>query len=234
MTRVAITTDRFESAAVPFRRYGFEAVPLPCIRVDAADADVLADARKAAAAGSLLLITSTRTVELLWPDGSMPASQVAAVGERTAAEVVARGGRLMLSGTAGFVDLINQLGDKLESATVVFPHGGGQWSKPATSTIPQTAIDTLRERAAKLVEFEVYRTTSQAPGNGAVEAAAFASPSAVVGWHAARSFDGLVIGVIGSTTRLAMAAHRPPDVVAPNPSHDALAQAMASHLEVSA
>jgi uroporphyrinogen-III synthase len=180
------------------------------------------------------LITSTRTVELLWPDGSMPASPVAAVGARTAAAVVARGGRLILSGSAGFVDLINQLGDKLESATVVFPHGGGRWSKADSLTTPQTAIDTLRERAAQLVEFEIYRTTSQAPGSGAVEAAVFASPSAVAGWHAARSFDGLVIGVIGSTTRLAVAAHRPPDVVAPKPSHDALAQAMASYLEVSA
>ncbi len=35
----------------------------------------------------LLLITSVRTLDLLWPDGSMPAVEVAAVGERTAAAV---------------------------------------------------------------------------------------------------------------------------------------------------
>lgn len=234
MTRLAITTDRFESAALPFRRNGFEVVSLPCIRIESADADVLSQARTAAASCNLLLITSARTVDLLWPDGSMPSSQVVVVGERTAAAVEARGGRLMLSGRAGFADLINRLGNKLESATVVFPHGGGQWSKPDTSTTLRSAIDTLRERAANLVEFEIYRTTSQPPGSGAVEAAAFASPSAVAGWHISRSFDGLVIGVIGSTTRLAVAAHRPPDVVAPKPSHDALALAMASYLEVSA
>ena len=35
----------------------------------------------------------------------------------------------------------------------------------------------------------------------------------------------------GQAALIAVAAHRPPDVVAPQPSHDALARAMASHLE---
>lgn len=232
MTRVAITTDRFESAGRPFRRYGLEPVSLPCIRIEPAGADLLAEARKAAALCDLLLITSARTVDLLWPDGPMPSSPVAAVGEWTAAAVEARGGRVALAGQAGVTELIDQLGSNLETAAVVFPHAGRPSADNSTSL--RTALETLRGRAAKLNEFEIYRTTSLSPGTDDVAAVAFASPSAVAGWHLSRSFDALVIGVIGLTTRVAVAAHRSPDVVAPQPSHDALARAMASFLEVSA
>ncbi|HUP18077.1 MAG TPA: uroporphyrinogen-III synthase [Acidimicrobiia bacterium] len=233
MTRVAITTDRFESAGRPFRRYGLEPVSLPCIRIEPAGGDVLAEAREAAVLCDLVLITSARTVDLLWPDGPMPPSPVAAVGERTAAAVEARGGRLALAGRAGLADLLDQLGSKLDTATVVFPHAGRPPTTPDDSTSLSTAIETLRGRAANLKEFEVYRTISLSPGTDAVAAAAFSSPSAVAGWHLSRSFDSLVIGVIGSTTRLAVSVHRKPEVVAPQPSHDALARAMASYLEVS-
>jgi uroporphyrinogen-III synthase len=229
---VAITTDRFESAGRPFRRYGLEPVSLPCIRIEPAGEEVLAEAREAAALCDLVLITSARTVDLLWPDGPMPPSPVAAVGERTAAAVEARGGRLALAGRAGLADLVDQMGSKLETATVVFPHAGRPPTTPDDSSPLSTAIKTIRGRAANLNEFEVYRTTSLSPGTDAVAAAAFSSPSAVAGWHLSRSFDSLVIGVIGSTTRLAVSVHRKPEVVAPQPSHDALARAMATYLEV--
>ena len=232
--RVAITTDRFESASRPFHGYGLEPVSLPCVRIDPAAADVLAGARSAAETCDLLLITSSRTVDLLWPDGSMPSSPVAAVGQQTAVSVVARGGRVVLTGRAGLADLIHQFGSSLDSAEIVFPHAGGQRSDPSNSTPLETAFETLRARAVNLVEFEVYQTRSLPPGPDAVAAVAFSSPSAVHGWHLSRSFDTLVIGVIGATTRLAVATHRPPDVVAPKPSHYALARAMASYLEVSA
>jgi uroporphyrinogen-III synthase len=233
VTRVAITTDLFESAGRPFRRYGLEPVWLPCIRIEAAGEDVLAQARGAAASCDLVLITSHRTVYLLWPDGRMPSSPVAAVGERTAAAVEARGGRLALAGRAGLANLLEQLGSKLEMADVVFPHAGRPSTTADHSLSLSTAIEALRSRAANVSEFQIYRTTSVPPGTDVVTAVAFASPSAVAGWHLSRSFDALVIGVIGATTRRAVAAHRPPDVVAPQPSHDALARAMASHLEVS-
>ena len=233
MTRVAITTDRFESAGRPFRRFGLEPVALPCIRIEPAGADVLAEARRAAAACDLLVITSVRSVDLLWPD-SIPNSPVAAVGERTAAAVTARGGRVVVAGRAGLDDVIERLDNLLEGAGVVFPHAGGFWSNPDTSPALLTAVESLRGRAASLTEFEVYRTTSLPPGADEVAAVAFSSPSAVAGWHLSRSFDSLVIGVIGSTTRLAVSVHRKPEVVAPLPSHDALARAMASYLEVSA
>jgi uroporphyrinogen-III synthase len=231
MTRVAITSDRFESAEVPFRRAGLEPVALPCIRIEPAGADVLSEARKAAVGCDLLLITSARTVALLWPE-SMPSSPVAAVGERTAAAVRARGGRLVLSGREGLAEVVQRVGAKLETSGVVFPHGGGSSMDPVTSV--QEALEALRQKAVQLTEFEVYRTTSVAPGADSVSAVAFSSPSAVAGWRLSRSFDSLVIGVIGSTTRLAVSAHRPPEVVAPEPSHHALARAMASFLEVSA
>lgn len=233
MTRVAITTDRFDSACRPFLRYGFEPVPLPCIRIEPAAADVLAGARRAAAACDLVLITSVRTVDLLWPQGPMPASPVAAVGERTAAAVEARGGRLALTGRAGLAELVDQLAGVLEAASVVLLRAGGPPTSPDNSTYLGTAMAVLRKRAGNIDEFEIYRTKPLPPGTDAVTAAAFASPSAVAGWHLSRSFDALIVGVIGSTTRLAAAAHRPPDVVAPRPSHDALARAMASYLEVS-
>ena len=79
MIRVAITTDHFEEAAPPFRRLGLEPVWLPCIRLDRSDDTVLARAREAASSAELLLISSPRTLDLLWPDGSMPAVDVAAV-----------------------------------------------------------------------------------------------------------------------------------------------------------
>jgi uroporphyrinogen-III synthase len=233
MTRVAITTDRFESAGRPFRRFGLEPVALPCIRIEPADATLLDQARKAAAVCDILVITSVRTVDLLWPE-AMPPSPVAAVGERTAAAVTARGGRVMVAGRAGLDDVIDRLDTLLEAAGVVFPHAGGYWSNPDTSPALRTAVEALRARAASLTELEVYRTTSLPPAADAVAAVAFSSPSAVAGWHLSRSFDGLVIGVVGSTTRLAVSVHREPEVVAPRPSHDALARAMASYLEVSA
>jgi uroporphyrinogen-III synthase len=90
----------------------------------------------------------------------------------------------------------------------------------------------LRNLAGNLREFDIYRTLPRPPQMDRVAAAAFASPSAVAGWTLSRSFDGLVIGVIGPTTGEALAHHRPPDVIASRPTHQALAHAMASYMEV--
>ncbi|MEX2653255.1 MAG: uroporphyrinogen-III synthase [Acidimicrobiia bacterium] len=223
MIRVAITTDRFQSAAPAFSRLGLEPVGLPCIRVEPSDLGVLAQAREAASLADLLVITSVRTLDLLWPDGSMPAVEVGAVGASTAAAVVARGGRVVMLGRSGLADLAEQTPDRLVSSRVVFPHAAGP---------DQVAVEVLRERAADFREFEVYHSVPVAPGSAPVEAAAFASPSAVKGWLLSRALDGIAVGVIGPTTREALARHRPPDVVAARPSHQSLAQALASYLEV--
>lgn len=224
MIRVAITTDRFEGAARSFRRLGLEPVSLPCIRVEPANNGMLAQAREAASVAELLLISSVRTLDLLWPNGSMPAVEVAVVGERTAAAVAARGGRVVVSGRSGLSALVEQVSDRLGPSRVAFPHAVG--SDPL-------AVEALKEWAADLQEFEVYRTVPVAPELTEARAVAFGSPSAVEGWLLSRDFDGLVVGVIGSTTREAVARHRPPEVVAPQPSQEALARAMASYLEVS-
>ncbi|MEX0865387.1 MAG: uroporphyrinogen-III synthase [Acidimicrobiia bacterium] len=221
---MAITTDRFEAVAHPYALLGLEPVATPCIRFDGAGEDVLDRAREAASRAGLLLITSTRTIELLWPEQPMPDVAVAAVGERTAATVEAAGGRVVLTGTSGLAGLIEVAAERLTGARVVFPHAVG--SDPV-------ALELLRGLAPGLDEHEVYRTVPLAPEPTVVDAVAFASPVAVEGWLLARSFDKLVVGVIGSTTGTAVARHRPPDVVAPEPSHAALARALMSYLEVS-
>ena len=223
MIRVAITTDRFRAAAPDFRRLGLEPVGLPCIRVEPSDPGVLAQIRQAASLADFLVITSVRTLDILWPNGSMPAVEVGAVGERTAAAVAARGGRVVFLGRSGLAHLAQQMPGRLISSRVVFPHAVGS---------DQVALELLRARATHLREFEVYRSVPVAPGSAPVDAAAFASPSAVEGWHLSRALDGIVVGVIGPTTREAVAQHRPPDVMAARPSYRSLAQALASHLEV--
>ena len=224
MIRVAITTDRFEEGALPFRRLGLEPVWLPCIRLERADDTVLARAREAASSAELLLISSPRTLDLLWPEGAMPAVDVAAVGDRTAAAVEARGGRVILSGRSGLTDLVAQTADRLASRRVVFPHAAG--ADPA-------ALERIREQATNFHEFEIYRTVAVAPPDSTqVQAAVFGSSSAVDGWLLSRDFDRLVVGVIGPTTWEAVARHRPPEVVAAQPTFEALAYSLSSYLEV--
>ena len=223
MIRVAITTDRFEEVAPFFRRLGLEPVWLPCIRLGRADDVVLARAREAASSAELLLISSSRTLDLLWPDGSMPAVDVAAVGEQTAAAVEAWGGRVILSGRSGLTHLVAQMTDRLASSRVVFPHAAG--------TDPMT-LERIREQATNLDEFEIYRTVAVAPESTQVQAAVFGSPSAVDGWLISRDFDRLVVAVIGPTTWEAVARHRPPEVVAAQPTYQALARSLSSYLEV--
>lgn len=223
MTRVAVTTDRFEEVAPTYARVGLEPIWLPCVRIEPAASTVLDQARQAAAAADLVMITSARTVDLLWPDADMPPVDVAAVAPTTASAVEARGGRVVVTGTSGLAELVTAAADRLDGA-VVFPRAGG--SDPR-------ALETLRALTPGLQEFEVYRAVPVAPPNLDVSAVAFAAPSAVAGWLLSRDLGGLVIGVIGDTTGAAVARWRAPDVVAPVPSHSALAAALASYLEVS-
>lgn len=223
MTRIAITTVRFDEVASCYSSVGLEPVWLPCIRVETAGDEVLIDARKAVSVADLVVISSVRTLQLLWPDHSMPPVQVIAVGELTASAVKARGGRVAVAGHSGLADLIAQSTEWLQTARVVFPHAAGS---------DRQAIARLRETTSELLEFEVYRAVPVAPDSEEVRAATFASPSAVKGWLLSRDFDGVTVGVIGPTTSKVVAQHRPPDVISSRPSHQALAKAMASHLEV--
>ena len=223
MTRVAITTDRFDLAAPAYTDVGLDPVPVPCIQIEPADTEVLASARSAASEADLILITSARTIEQLWPDRSMPAVDVAAVGSATADAIATAGGKVVATGNSGLAGLVETISDRLPSARMVYPHA--EASDPV-------AVERLRALAPTLDEFVVYRTIPIAPASTLVDAVVFTSPSAVAGWLLTRDFEQLVVGVIGSTTGAAVARHRLPDVIASEPSHPALARALNSHLEV--
>jgi uroporphyrinogen-III synthase len=224
VTRVAITTDRFDSVAPVYLGVGLEPVPAPCVDVVVAVEGILTRAREAASDADLLLITSARTVELLWPRGGMPPTGVVTVGATSAAAVEAAGGRVVVTGQSGLADLLDGAAELLSGARVVFPHAAG--------TDPGL-VARLRSLVSDLEEQEIYRAVPIAPEPTPVDAVVFASPSAVTGWLLARDFEDVVVGVIGPTTRAAVARHRMPEVIAPEPSHHSLARALRSHLEVS-
>jgi uroporphyrinogen-III synthase len=222
MSTVAITSDRFETVAPAYVENGLEPIAIRCVTVEPARDRDLAEAREAAADADLILISSSRAVELLWPDGQMPDVEVATVGESTANAARRAGGRVAVTGGSGLLDLIESLDGRLRMARVVFPRAGG-------TDLAATA--RLREMAGAVEEHVVYRTAPVAALPTDVDAAAFASPSAVQGWLLTRGFDDVVVGVIGKTTAAAVARLRPPDVVAPRPAHRSLANALKEHLE---
>lgn len=223
MIRVAITTDRFDAVAPVYLEAGLEPVPTPCVRIQGADPDVLERARIAVAGSDLVILTSARTIELLWPSSPMPPVDVAAVGPVTAEAVAAHGGRVVVTGSGGLAQLVEAVSGRIRRSRVVYARAAG--SDPG-------ARRRLAALAATLAEFEVYRALPQSPDPADVHAVSFASPSAVTGWQRVRTIDDVVVGVIGRTTAAAVGRRRPPDVVAPTPTHPALAVALASHLEV--
>jgi uroporphyrinogen-III synthase len=224
VTRVAITTDRFDSVAPVYSGLGLEPVPVPCVDVVAAGEEVLTRAREAVSGADLVVITSARTVDLLWPLGAMSGTRAVTVGAASAVAVEAAGGRVALTGRSGLADLLDVAADELGAARVAFPH--------AVGTDPGL-VASLRSLALDLYEHEIYRAIPVAPEPTPVQAVVFASPSAVNGWLLARDFEEVVVGVIGATTQAAVARHRMPEVIAPEPSHHSLARAMTSYLEVS-
>jgi uroporphyrinogen-III synthase len=224
VTRVAITTDRFDSVASEYLGVGLEPLPVPCVDVVVAVEGVLTRAREAASHADLMLITSPRTVELLWPEGGMPPTGVVTVGATSAVAVETAGGRVVATGRSGLADLLDGAADVLGAARVVFPHAAG------TDT---GLVARLRSLVSDLDDQEIYGAVPVAPESTLVDAVVFASPSAVTGWLLARDFEDVVVGVIGPTTRAAVARYREPEVVAPEPSHHSLARALRSYLEVS-
>ena len=221
--RVAVTTDRFDRVAPLYREARLDPIWLPCVKVEPAHADVLVRAREVTARAGVIILSSARTVDWLWPQGPAPAVDVIAVGSATASAIKRRGGRVFLTGNSGLAELATKASTRLAADNVVFPRSAD--SDP-------DALRIIRELAPHLLEFEVYRTRSIAPARAEVQAVAFASPSAVEGWYLARNLEGLVVGVIGPTTAAAVSHHRRPDVLASSPSHRTLAQALASHMEV--
>lgn len=227
MTRVAVTTsaDRWDRPAAELARVGLEPVPLPCIAI-AEVPGAAARARAAAGEADLVVVTSARVVEVVWPTDSLPELDYAAVGGSTAAAVAQRGGRVITAGTGGAVALAHQLVDDVEQRRVLYLHAHG--SDPG-------AIALLAARAAFLSSIAVYRSAPIGPKGEQVDAATFASPSAVVGWLRTRTLDDLVVAAIGATTAGELERQgRNPDVLAPIPSFAALAEALARYLEEAA
>ncbi len=225
MSRVAITTDRFEKVAVHFEALGLTPVEAPCVRIEAAGIETLDRARRMVAAADVVILGSARTVEILWPGVAMPDVEVAAVGAATAGAAEAAGARVAVVGDGGLDRLVERAGSLLRRGTVAFPHGAG--SDPR-------GMDLLRTASARLYDEEVYASVPVAPPQVDVGSVAFGSPSAVEGWTSARSLDDLVVAVIGETTARAVSRHRAPDVIAPRTSYPALAEALAAHLQVTA
>jgi uroporphyrinogen-III synthase len=221
--RVALTTDRFDSVAPLYIEAGLAPIWLPCVQVEPASDDALDRAREAAARAGIIILSSARSVDWLWPQGRVPEVDVVAVGTATARAITERGGRVVLTGDSGLAELAAKASTRLASDHVVFPR--------SADTDPG-ALRLVRQLAPELLEFEIYHIQPIAPENDEVRAVAFASPSAVVGWHLGRDLVGLLAGVIGATTAAAVSRYRRPDVVAPSPSHRALARALASHMEV--
>lgn len=223
MSRVAVTTDRFEQVAGLYEEAGLSPVSLPCVRLESAGASIVEDARTAAAGVDVVIVTSPRVVAMLWPDGAMPEVDVVAVGSKTAAAVRSAGGRVVVVGDAGLYRVVQLAQGRLEGAVVMLGHAAG--SDPL-------ALERLRVIAGRFDDRVLYGMVPIAPDPIGVDAVSFASPSAVAGWRLSRDLEGLVAGAIGATTARAVSAIRPPDVVSKRPWHGALARQLASILEV--
>lgn len=227
MTRVAVTTsaDRWDRPAAELERVGLEPVLLPCIAIEEVPG-AAARARAAADEADLVVVTSARVLEVVWPTDSLPELDFAAVGSFTAAAVEQRGGRVITAGAGGALALAHQLVGDVEQRRVLYLHAHG--SDPG-------AIALLDARAASLSSIAVYRSASIGPNGEQVAAATFASPSAVLGWLQTRALDGLVVAAIGATTAGELERQgRRVDVLAPIPSFAALADALAMFLEEAA
>lgn len=218
--RVALTTtrDRCRLVAPRFREAGLIPVVLPCIEFRP-DSEGIGKARTAAVDADWIVLTSSRAVTVTWPDG-MPPVPAAAVGEATAAAVSAAGGRVEVMGSAGAEDLLTVLAGRIDGAKVVFPHARD--ADPAT-------VAGLTASGALVHAFPVYSTLPVPPGADEVEAAVFASPSAVGGWLLSRSLAGLVLAAIGPTTASALETRgHPPHLVPERPGYDELASALSA------
>jgi uroporphyrinogen-III synthase len=220
--RVAITTtfEGFRRVSQAFLDVGLTPVSLPCISIEQAPPADLDAMRTGAGSADIMVVTSRRSIEILWPAGGMPSTPVAAVGDATSHAVADAGGTLAFVGTGGGDELIDLITPRLMRAVVAYPH--------ARRADPLLG-DRLRQRAALVHSCAVYDTVPIAPASDPVDVVTFASPSAVEGWALARGFDPLVLA-IGPTTRAALErVGRGPDLVADDPTFTALARSIARH-----
>lgn len=215
--RVAITTtaDRAAALAGEFAQRGMTPVVLSCVAVEIVSRERLHEARNSINGADTLLLSSPRSLAIMWDNGSLPDLPVVAVGPATAAAALGRGLTVETVGSGGLGEIV----DRLRGRHVFFPHA---------DRTPAEPLRRLADVAASLRAPVVYRTIPWSPGPDPVDAVAFTSPTAVEGWLSARDLDGLVIGVIGETTAAAVrAAGFEPEVVPARPGYESLANAFA-------
>lgn len=227
MKTVAVTTsaDRAAAAAIPFTLAGTSPIQLPCIEIVPATHDYLEAARAGAMNVDLIIVSSRRTLDILWPDGPLPTAAFAVVGRVTAREVERRGGTVALVGSGGSDRLANALTGRISGKSVIWPHARGADPRP---------LSHVGAGSTSFMAPVIYESVPKQPESTPVDVVTFASPSAVAGWQLSRSLQGETIAVIGETTRAAVdEAGAPVAIIAAEPTFQSLANSVAEHLGVS-
>ena len=222
--RVAVTASIEASAgmAAELVAVGLRPVTLPCVRIQQADEVTLIRARAAVEEADLVVLTSSRALDVLWPDGPIPAPPIAMLTSAGGARVEERGGRVAHVGTGNPSDFTAYLVRHAAGKRVAYPHAEG---------VDPRIVVSLADAAADLVAVAVYGWIPVAPTLDVVEAAVFESSLAVEGWMETRDLSGIVAAAIGPATAAALRRHgRAPDILVRRPHFGMLAETLASAL----
>lgn len=222
--RVAVTASVEASAgmAAELVAVGLRPVPLPCVRIQKADGSDLARARAAVEEADLLVLTSSRALDVLWPHGSIPDTPIAMLTAAGAARVEERGGRVTHVGTGNPADFTAYLIRRAAGRRVAYPHAEG---------VDPRIVVSLADAAGELVAVSVYEWIPVAPMFDPVEAAVFESPLAVQGWMKGRDLSEIIVAGIGPATAAALRRHgHGPDILVRRPHFEILAETLASAL----
>lgn len=253
--RIVVTREAADAAAVvdALEREGFEGWAVPTIAIAAPDDPAPLDAALAdLSAFDWVVFTSPHAADVTcrsagwlagWPAAS-PVLHVAAAGPGTAARLARAGVRVTVSAEAGGAAA---LAAGLTSATAGALTGVRVlW--PRADIAPLDLADLLTARGAHVVAPIAYRTEPVPAGDlalltgalehGAVQGITFFSPSSARAL--ARALDGtlhslagrVTLAAIGRTTARALAdLGAPPEVIAPAPTAQALAEALGRYFE---
>jgi uroporphyrinogen-III synthase len=188
------------------------------------DPVALTEVRELAETIGVVMVSSARTVQIVW-GRRVPDVAFLTVGPASTAAVVSAGGRVELEGEGGLADLVRRL-DAFGVPAVVFPHA--MRSDLGRSGLERSDPGLLGGVSTTILSRPVYRTEPISPPDVNVDAVAFASPSAVDGWFSGRKTDALVVAAIGATTsRRLQEVGVTPDVIPDHPGFPAMAQSLA-------
>jgi uroporphyrinogen-III synthase len=170
----------------------------------------------------LVVLTSSRAFDVLWPEGPIPGTPIAMLTAAGAARVEERGGRVAHVGTGNPSDFTAYLIRKAAGQRVAYPHGEG---------VDPRVVVSLADAAGDLVAVAVYGWIPMAPMLDPVEAAVFESSLAVEGWMEARDLSGIIAAAIGPATAAGLRRHgRGPDILVRRPHFEMLAETLAGAL----